>query len=139
MITFLVHLVMYRHRANLFESHPRDELIAFSIAILKSPNYIKNPYLKSKLVEILFYFTMPLYRTPDGRGTGPRLDHVFGTHPYAREHLVSCVMRYYVYVENTGVTSAFYDKFTIRYHIAQIMKSLWEDLAQRVRVIEESR
>ncbi|KAJ3309150.1 hypothetical protein HDU76_003712 [Blyttiomyces sp. JEL0837] len=48
-------------------------------------------------------------------------------------------MKFYVDVENTGVSSAFYDKFNIRYNISQILKNVWEDLDHRSRVIAESR
>ena len=35
-------------------------------------------------------------------------------------------MRFYTDVEQTGSSNEFYDKFTIRYHISIIMKSMWE-------------
>ncbi|KAJ3047555.1 hypothetical protein HK097_011440 [Rhizophlyctis rosea] len=99
---------------------------------------MKNPYLKSKLVEILFFFTLPLYRTRSGETMG-RLDLVFSTHPLAKEYLVSSLMRFYVDVEQTGMHSQFYDKFNIRYNISQILKSVWEDSNHKQRVIEQSR
>lgn len=133
------YLFVSRYRPIIFENQMRDEFLTFSLALLKSPSYVKNPHLKSKLVEILFYFTLPLYRTPSGEPTGPRLSLVFSTHPIAKEFLVSAVMKYYVDVENTGVSSAFYDKFNIRYNTSQILKSVWEDHSHRARVIEESK
>jgi ubiquitin conjugation factor E4 B len=42
----------------------------------------------------------------------------------------------YLEVESTGVSSAFYDKFNVRYNISQILKSVWEDLTHRAKVIE---
>ena len=38
----------------------------------------------------------------------------------------SALMRFYTEVEQTGSSNEFYDKFTIRYHISIIMKSMWE-------------
>lgn len=40
-------------------------------------------------------------------------------------------------VEHTGATSEFYDKFTIRYHISTIFKSLWQNLAHHGTFMEE--
>ncbi|XP_026571541.1 ubiquitin conjugation factor E4 B [Pseudonaja textilis] len=41
------------------------------------------------------------------------------------------------YVEHTGATSEFYDKFTIRYHISTIFKSLWQNIAHHGTFMEE--
>ena len=35
--------------------------------------------------------------------------------------------------------SEFYDKFTIRYHISIIMKSMWESPVHKIAVISESK
>ncbi|MPC17927.1 Ubiquitin conjugation factor E4 B [Portunus trituberculatus] len=43
-----------------------------------------------------------------------------------------------VLVESTGTSSEFYDKFTIRYHISVIFKSLWDDRRHRQALITES-
>uniref|UniRef100_A0A670YBT0 Ubiquitin conjugation factor E4 B n=1 Tax=Pseudonaja textilis TaxID=8673 RepID=A0A670YBT0_PSETE len=40
-------------------------------------------------------------------------------------------------VEHTGATSEFYDKFTIRYHISTIFKSLWQNIAHHGTFMEE--
>lgn len=42
-------------------------------------------------------------------------------------------------VETTGSSNEFYDKFSIRYHISIIMKSLWEDLGHRQAIMKQSR
>ena len=42
-------------------------------------------------------------------------------------------------VETTGSSNEFYDKFSIRYHISIIMKSLWEDLGHRAAIMKQSR
>jgi ubiquitin conjugation factor E4 B len=42
-------------------------------------------------------------------------------------------------VEQTGASSEFYDKFTIRYHISIIMKSMWESPVHKIAVISESK
>ena len=45
----------------------------------------------------------------------------------------------YTDVETTGSSNEFYDKFSIRYHISIIMKSLWEDLGHRQAIMNQSR
>ncbi|KAI8620007.1 ubiquitin elongating factor core-domain-containing protein [Chytriomyces sp. MP71] len=132
------YLFICRYKATLFEGTLRDEFMLFSVAMLQSSGYIKNPHLKSKLVEILFYFTHPLYRGPNGEDVGPRLDTVFSTHEAAKKYLVPGVMRFYVDAEFTGDSRAFYDKFSIRYNISQILKSIWSDQNHRTAVIVES-
>ena len=42
-------------------------------------------------------------------------------------------------VETTGSSNEFYDKFSIRYHISIIMKSLWEDVSHRQAIMKQSR
>lgn len=79
------------------------------------------------------------------------------SHPLSITHLPSALMKFYtgivmtyihtfllkyffcVVIESTGATSEFYDKFTIRYHISLILKSLWESPMHRCAVIAESK
>ncbi|KAJ2998080.1 hypothetical protein HDV02_004905 [Globomyces sp. JEL0801] len=127
----------YLYQAPIFEHHPRNEFIAFSMVMLSNSALIKNPYLKSKLVEILYSFTLPLWRTASGETLG-RLDAPFVTHPYAKTHLVPAILGFYIEVEQTGMSSQFYDKFNIRYNISQILKSLWLDHAHRSIIVKLS-
>ncbi|KAJ3199319.1 hypothetical protein HDU67_002909, partial [Dinochytrium kinnereticum] len=114
-------LFICRYKPTLLENAQRDEIITFSIVMLSSPAYVKNPHLRNKLVEVLFYFTLPLYRSQSGESVGPRLDLIFGTNEISKRHLVSSLIRYYIDVEHSGVSSAFYDKFNVRYNISQIL------------------
>ena len=47
-------------------------------------------------------------------------------------------MRFYTEVEQTGSSNEFYDKFTIRYHISIIMKSMWESGVHKMAIVLES-
>ena len=132
------YLFIARNNPLVFQNHPRDEIMAFSMVFLMNPSYIKNPYLKSKLVEILFFFTLPLFRSPSGETSG-HLDGVFITHPMAKTYLVKSILGFYVDVEQTGMHSQFYDKFNIRYNISQIMKCVLPDSGHRWRLVETSR
>lgn len=42
-------------------------------------------------------------------------------------------------VETTGSSSEFYEKFSIRYHISLILKSMWESPVHQEAIIKESR
>lgn len=42
-------------------------------------------------------------------------------------------------VETTGSSNEFYDKFTIRYHISVIFKTLWQDPIHKESIIQESK
>lgn len=52
-------------------------------------------------------------------------------HPIAELHLPSSLMKFYTDVETTGASSEFYDKFSIRYHISIILKSMWNSPIHR--------
>lgn len=44
-----------------------------------------------------------------------------------------------IVIESTGSSNEFYDKFTIRYHISLIIKSMWESPLHRNSLISESK
>ncbi|XP_068249521.1 ubiquitin conjugation factor E4 B-like [Palaemon carinicauda] len=108
-----------------------DPIITMTIVLLCSPSHIKNPYLTAKLVEVLFMLTPSVQQHIDT--LHERVLH----HPLA-VHLPVALMKFYTLVESTGASSEFYDKFTIRYHISIIFKSLWNDRQHRQAVITES-
>ena len=45
----------------------------------------------------------------------------------------------FIEIETTGASSEFYDKFTIRYHISIIFKTLWEIPSYQVKIVQEAR
>ncbi|KAF9935087.1 hypothetical protein BGZ65_003503 [Modicella reniformis] len=127
-------LFVLRHSPEIVGSSTLDELITFTMVFLITPGYIKNPYLKAKLAEILFYMTLP-YR---GQRNDDTLGIKLNTHPMALQCLVPAIMNFYVEVENTGRSSQFYDKFNIRYNISQILKFVWTNSIHRDMVRTES-
>ncbi|CAI2184476.1 10404_t:CDS:10 [Funneliformis geosporum] len=82
-------LFISRYNPRVILSGSRDELIIFIITFLKSSSYIKNPYLKAKFVEILFYYTS---RNENEGGMGV----ILNSHPISLEHLMSSLMTFYV-------------------------------------------
>ncbi|KAL8997592.1 MAG: hypothetical protein Q9188_006285 [Gyalolechia gomerana] len=111
-----------------------DELIIMCITFLRNSEKIKNPYLKSGLVTILFAGTWP----GPNRPKGVLGDLLMGL-PIATKHLLHALMKFYIEVENTGAHTQFYDKFNIRYEIFQIIKCIWDNRIYRENLDRESK
>ncbi|KAK9722707.1 Ubiquitin conjugation factor E4 [Basidiobolus ranarum] len=127
-------LFVARYNPNLFsQTSSCDDLINFIVTFIGNSKYIKNPYLKAKLVEILFFFTLPFPGEPSGG-----LAAYFDTNTLALEHLMPALMKFYVEVEQTGLHSQFYDKFNIRYNISQVLKAAWKNQIHKERLAQES-
>ncbi|KAJ1680019.1 Ubiquitin conjugation factor E4 [Spiromyces aspiralis] len=140
--------VLYDYRSSGFKDLLSSILPGFIVTFLARPGLIKNPYLKAKLIDILHMLT---YRDPsqdddyvstlvqvslEGR---LRLHPIISefcmaldTNPLATKYLIPALFRFYVDIEQTGASSQFYDKFTIRYHIARTLRSLWAARASYV-------
>ncbi|KAI8373503.1 ubiquitin elongating factor core-domain-containing protein [Choanephora cucurbitarum] len=133
-VELFIFIGKYGYETNVMRDHPHDELVAFIVTFLRNAKYVKNPYLKAKLVEILFFFTYPI-----AKGVPGELENILNSHPLALQHLVPSLMNFYVEVEQTGASSQFYDKFNIRYNISHVMKTIWSHPAHRAKLREESR
>ncbi|KAK9507640.1 hypothetical protein O3M35_007452 [Rhynocoris fuscipes] len=110
-----------------------DTLVTWLLVCVCTPQAIKNPYLVAKVVEVLFVLHS---------GILPRNQPLYlkiMNHPISETHLASYLMKFYTDVETTGSSSEFYDKFTIRYHISLILKSMWESPVHRDAIIKESK
>lgn len=106
-----------------------DELVMLCIAFLESSSYIKNPYLKAGLVSIMFRGT---WNRPGGaRGV---LVDLLNSMEFANDYLLQAVMKFYIEAEHTGTHSQFYDKFTIRFEIFQIIKCIWPNTLYREKL-----
>ena len=111
-----------------------DELVMVCITFLRSSEYIKNPYLKSGLVTILFYGVMPLRNHAKGI-----LGDLLNSLPFALNHLLHSLMKFYIECESTGAHTQFYDKFNIRYEIFQVIKCIWSNPVYREHLATEAR
>lgn len=111
-----------------------EELIMICLTFLRSSAYIKNPYLKSGLVTILYYGTLPFY----GKSKGVLGDLLFAT-KFATDNLLHALMQFYIECESTGAHTQFYDKFNIRYEIFQIIKCVWGNPVYRDHLETEAK
>ncbi|PWZ00389.1 hypothetical protein BCV70DRAFT_94686 [Testicularia cyperi] len=116
-------LMLFISRANVtLPDSAKNDIVTFCTTFLSSGWYIKNPFLKAKLAEILFYNVVPF-----GRHTNGILGDVVNVHELALQNLVPALMSFWIEAENTGSHTQFYDKFNIRYHLSQIFKSIWSN------------
>lgn len=123
-----------RNMPQIITSTQSDELVMLCITFLRSSEYIKNPYLKSGLVTIMFHGIWPVYNRSKGI-----LGDLLNSLPLATEHLLHALMKFYIEVENTGAHTQFYDKFNIRYEIFQIIKCIWSNPVYREHLSEEAK
>lgn len=108
-------------------------MIALCITLLEASEYIRNPYLKSSLVSLLFSGTWPFMHLKKGV-LGDQLVAI----PFANDYLLHALMKFYIECEHTGA-NAFYDKFNIRYEIFQVIKCVWVNEIYRLQLKRESK
>lgn len=96
-----------------------DVFMNFIIMFMASPLYVKNPYLRAKMVEVLNAWI------PE-KSKLPTMATLFEGHHLAQEYLVFNLMKLYVDIEFTGSHTQFYDKFNIRHNIAELLEYLWQ-------------
>ncbi|KAF2184279.1 hypothetical protein K469DRAFT_633596 [Zopfia rhizophila CBS 207.26] len=123
-----------RNMPNIITSTQCEELMMICITFLRSSEYIKNPYLKSGLITILFHGVWAVY----GRSKGILGDVLFA-HEFATKHLLHALMKFYIECESTGTHTQFYDKFNIRYEIFQVIKCIWPNPVYRDNLATEAR
>jgi ubiquitin conjugation factor E4 B len=111
-----------------------EELIALCITLLRSSEYIKNPYVKSSLVTLLFSGTWPFMHLKKGV-LGDQLISM----QFANDYLLHSLMKFYIECESTGANTQFYDKFNIRYEIFQVIKCVWVNDVYRQQLTRESK
>ncbi|KAG7198729.1 hypothetical protein KM043_001720 [Ampulex compressa] len=113
-------------------SNMDNSLITWLLVVVCTPHCIRNPYLIAKIIEVLFVIN------PSVQGRTESLHNQVMAHPISKTFLASYLMKFYTDVETTGSSSEFYDKFSIRYHISLILKSMWDSPVHRASIINES-
>ncbi|KAJ6802526.1 putative ubiquitin conjugation factor E4 [Iris pallida] len=95
-----------------------DDFLNFIIMFMASPSYVKNPYLRAKMVEVLNCWM------PQKSGLSSTAS-LFEGHQLCLHYLVRNLLNLYVDIEFTGSHTQFYDKFNIRHNIAGLLEYLW--------------
>ncbi|XP_063965881.1 ubiquitin conjugation factor E4 B-like isoform X2 [Lytechinus pictus] len=112
-------LFVVQHMPQILEDTAQHDMVPFLLTFMCSNQYLKNPYLVAKLVEVFFVLS------PAVQPKTAKLFEAIQLHSLAIPHLVPALMKFYTDIETTGASSEFYDKFSIRYHISIIFKALW--------------
>ncbi|XP_013412896.1 ubiquitin conjugation factor E4 B [Lingula anatina] len=129
---FFLFVIQYTpHILETSLTHIKD-LADFLIVFISSSHYIKNPYLVAKLIEVMFVLN------PNVQPRTEKTSDMVLNNSLALDNLSPALMKFYTDVESTGASSEFYDKFSIRYHISIIFKTLWENPAHKGKLIEEA-
>ena len=123
-----------RYMPHIITTTQCEELVKICIAFLRSSEYIKNPYLKSGLVTILFHGVWGIPGLPKGV-----LGDTLFAHDFAMKHLLHALMKFYIECESTGTHTQFFDKFNIRYEIFQVIKCIWPNPIYREHLATEAR
>lgn len=109
-----------------------DKVIQLLIVMICSQNYVNNPYLSAKLVEVLFVMN------PTVQPRAEKICEKILMHELSREFLAPALMQFYTAIETTGSSNEFYDKFSIRYHISIIFKAMWMIPSHQMKMVEEA-
>jgi ubiquitin conjugation factor E4 B len=126
-------LFVVRHSPESLDLSGKDELVIFALTFLTSTWYIKNPFLKAKINEAIFYGVLPY-----GNDRHGILGHALNTHTVALKNLIPALTHFYIEVEQTGASSQFYDKFNARRNIAYILKAVWDNPVHRDALNKEA-
>eukprot|EP00873_Tetraselmis_striata_P001321 jgi/Tetstr1/421585/TSEL_012529.t1 len=118
-----------RMAPQVLELHRMEEYISFIVVFLGSHEYIKNPYLRSRLAEALMLLLPPDalnsrrgYHRP---AVSTSVSSLLESDPMVLEYLVPALLRLYVDVEHTGRNTEFYEKFNIRQNVGEILEYTW--------------
>ncbi|KAI0516607.1 hypothetical protein KFK09_009284 [Dendrobium nobile] len=95
-----------------------EDFLNFIIMFMASPSYVKNPYLRAKMVEVLNCWM------PQRSGVSSTAS-LFEGHTLSLDYLLRNLLKVYVDIEFTGSHNQFFDKFTIRHNIAELLEYLW--------------
>jgi ubiquitin conjugation factor E4 B len=121
-----------RHGPASLELTGKEEVLIFTLTFMLSTWWIKNPFLKNKIIDILFCACFSY------RGQTSLLGSLLNSHPVALKYLMPALTHFYIEVEQTGASSQFYDKFNARRSIAFVLKAVWGNPAHREALKKET-
>ncbi|XP_028394040.1 ubiquitin conjugation factor E4 B-like [Dendronephthya gigantea] len=121
------------HGAENMGDASMKSIVMLMILVICTPSYLSNPYLTSKLIEVIFIGILVNQPKPCAWVEMLKYDAI------CQDKLSPALMRFYTEVESTGSSNEFYDKFSIRHHISVIVKELWKDLHHKCAILAHSR
>jgi ubiquitin conjugation factor E4 B len=129
-----------RLNVQLLSPNAVEQFMLFFALFLGSHDYVKNPYLRGKMVEALSSYIphedeMMDESNPWGRSSIPAGSQEFtamiNAHPLVVQHLIKALVLLFVEIERTDRHNAFYEKFSTRYQIGEVMVYLWDHPGHR--------
>ena len=132
-------LFLCRAQPEALRLAPLEPLVGTATRFVTAASHVRNPYLRAKFVEILFYFAPDMVSQVYGPGNGRHLVALLETHPVFIKHGVAGLALFYQEVESTGAHHQFYEKFNIRQQISIIFKHLWTIPAHHQAFLAQSR
>ncbi|KDD71566.1 ubiquitin elongating factor, partial [Helicosporidium sp. ATCC 50920] len=115
-----------RSRPELVEQRGMEEFMVFFTVFLQSKAHVKNPYLRSRMIEALHGLMPPPEGEAGFRRVGGELGALLQAHPLVVSSLVHSLVQLYVDIEMTDRHNTFYEKFTTRYQIGEVLEYLWD-------------
>lgn len=123
-----------RHIPDILIRQNLSPLLVFLLTFLRQKSFIKNPYVKTRFVEVIFFGSIELYKNVKGF-----FIDLFNTDQLCLDQLLHTLMQFYIDIERTGASSQFEDKFNARYYISQVIKTIWTNRVYRQRLEAESK
>ncbi|KAK9840736.1 hypothetical protein WJX81_001139 [Elliptochloris bilobata] len=127
------------HTPAVLEGARMEEVLMFLVVFLNSPQHVRNPYLRGKMVELLQLWmpnpeeekTLGGRRRRRQQPVAASLSLLIEAHPLVLQHLVRNVLQLYVDVEHTGRDASFIEKFEQRERMGELLTYLWNVPAHR--------
>ena len=129
-----------RLNVQLLSPNAVEQFMLFFALFLGSHDYVKNPYLRGKMVEALSSYipheddggdeSNPWSRSHVPAGS-QEVTAMINAHPLVIKHLVKALVLLFVEIERTDRHNAFYEKFSTRYQIGEVMVYLWDHPGHR--------
>jgi ubiquitin conjugation factor E4 B len=106
------------HAVDILKDGTRHQnLLSFLTLLLGNENYVHSPHLRGRIVDVLQVLL------PTKNNLLP-ID-MFEKNQFVVKMLIPGLINFYIDCERTGGNNQFYDKFSIRYRISDIIEYLW--------------
>lgn len=134
-VTYFAAFARFQDTARMYatlEDH-MPGVLTLAVKGMAGPLALKNPHTRGK------FATMLKLHIPKATnfGSGASDSHVYNTHPVLSTGLIPALLELYVTIEFGP--GQYYEKWTVRQTITQILEFLWEIPAQRALFVRTSR
>jgi hypothetical protein len=128
-------LLVQEFKPEMLEQTAESEIqcvLSLMVALLASPGYVRNPYLRCKFVAVI-HSLLPEseeeLQRQRSRALSADMSGLLLANPICQSHLVRSMLQVYVDIENTGSHNQFHEKFQPREHIYGLLAHLCDTTA----------